>query len=115
LVNERKPPAPPRLRGVRIAVTRARTRYRFIYRSVFRTGDGAKVVETVGATIIQECDDDRQIRALKSLGGNMYHFLTTLDGVHDVLQMSDDKVRKAAVRFRQFPRAFVTPPLGPDS
>jgi len=58
------------------------------------TGDGAKVVETVGVTIIQECSDDRQIRALKSLGGNMYHFLTTLDGVHDVLQMGDDKVRR---------------------
>jgi len=55
-------------------------------------GDGAKVIETVGATLIQECHDDRQIRALKSLGGNLYHFLTTLDGVHDVLQMGDDKV-----------------------
>lgn len=55
-------------------------------------GDGAKVVEAVGTTLIQECCDDRQIRALKSLGGNLYHFLTTLDGVHDVLQMDDDKV-----------------------
>lgn len=55
-------------------------------------GDGAKVIETVGTTLIQECRDDRQIRALKSLGGNLYHFLTTLDGVHDVLQMGDDKV-----------------------
>lgn len=55
-------------------------------------GDGAKVIEAVGATLIQECLDDRQIRALKSLGGNLYHFLTTLDGVHDVLQMGDDKV-----------------------
>lgn len=56
------------------------------------TGDGAGVVEAVGATLIRECCDDRQIRALKSLGGNLYHFLTTLDGVHDVLQMGDGKV-----------------------
>lgn len=59
---------------------------------VLPASDGAKVLETVGVTIIQECRNDRQIRALKSLGGNMYHFLTTLDGVHDVLQMGEDKV-----------------------
>jgi len=65
------------------------------------TGDGAKVVETVGVTVIQECSDDRQIRALKSLGGNMYHFLTTLDGVHDVLQMGDHKVTVLSCRFKR--------------
>lgn len=65
----------------------------FLFLFSILPGDGAKVVETVGATLIQEYCDDRQIRALKSLGGNMYHFLTTLDGVHDVLQMGDDKVR----------------------
>lgn len=69
---------------------------RIIYLNFFfprPAGDGAKVIEAVGATLIQECHDDRQIRALKSLGSNLYHFLTTLDGVHDVLQMGDDKVR----------------------
>ncbi|XP_050440363.1 head-specific guanylate cyclase [Adelges cooleyi] len=50
---------------------------------------GPKVIEAVGATLIRECTDDRLIRALKSLGGNLYHFLTTLDGVQDVLQLDD--------------------------
>ncbi|XP_029343407.1 head-specific guanylate cyclase [Acyrthosiphon pisum] len=63
-------------------------------------GDGAKVIEAVGATLIQECRDDRQIRALKSLGGNLYHFLTTLDGVHDVLQMGDDKEASSTLTCR---------------
>lgn len=63
-----------------------------LYILILFPGAGARLVEAVGATLIQECSDDRQIRALKSLGGNLYHFLTTLDGVHDVLQMDDDKV-----------------------
>ncbi|XP_050538427.1 head-specific guanylate cyclase isoform X1 [Daktulosphaira vitifoliae] len=55
------------------------------------TGDGTKVIEAIGTKVIQDCSDDRLIRALKSLGGNLYHFLTTLDGVQDVLQLDDGK------------------------
>lgn len=42
--------------------------------------------DKLGQELINTCCLDRMERAFKCLGGDLKEFLTTLDGVHDVLK-----------------------------
>lgn len=60
------------------------------------------LLEKLGSNIITEHTDERLVRAFKSLGGTFQDFLTTLDGVHDVVQgqdtnSEDDQVIRAKI------------------
>lgn len=55
------------------------------------TSDTNVLLEQLGSVLIWECTDERLIRAFKSLGGTFHDFLTTLDGVHDVIQSQEEE------------------------
>jgi hypothetical protein len=47
--------------------------------------------------IVTTCEKHLKERAFRCLGGNLQEFLTTLDGVHDVLQGEEDPERASFV------------------
>ncbi|XKL66634.1 hypothetical protein PGB90_010054 [Kerria lacca] len=83
-----------RITGFRLKIRIARdSNYEFESREnipvTFYGENSSELLEKIGSVLIYECKDDRLIRAFKSLGGTFHDFLTTLDGVHDVIQDQD--------------------------
>ncbi|XP_050303714.1 head-specific guanylate cyclase-like [Anthonomus grandis grandis] len=52
--------------------------------------DEDQFFDRLGQELINTCCTDRMERAFKCLGGNLKEFLTTLDGVHDVLKYQEN-------------------------
>lgn len=48
--------------------------------------DEQDFLEKLGVELMEMCCTGRIMRAFKGLGGNLKEFLSTLDGVHDVLK-----------------------------
>lgn len=48
--------------------------------------DEKEFLEKLGIELMETCCTGRIMRAFKGLGGNLKEFLSTLDGVHDVLK-----------------------------
>ena len=80
--------------------------YVFLFSFLCSAGNNAsELLRQIGSVLIHDCTDERLIRAFRSLGGTFHDFLTTLDGVHDVIQgqaenATSDQVRRLSPRTR---------------